>query len=68
VAAWLAALRGLYELLMMIIDGAQVLAATAALPWVPDRVPDADLLQGQAAQVFAGDPAADRVPRCYRAA
>jgi hypothetical protein len=38
VAAWLAVLRRLYELLMMIIDGAQVLAAATALPWVPDRV------------------------------
>jgi hypothetical protein len=55
------ALVGSYELLMMIIRSAQA-PADAVVPWVPDRVPDADPLQVQAAQVFADELAEDRVP------
>jgi hypothetical protein len=58
VAAWLAvALVGSYELLMMVIRGSRL---------VPDAVPgkaeSRDPLQEQAAEVFAGQLAADRVP------
>ena len=55
-AAWPAvALVGSYELLMMIIRGAQVPAkAPSAL--------DDDQLQEEAAELFADDIAADRVP------
>jgi hypothetical protein len=58
VAAWPAvALVGSYELLMMVIRGSQV---------VPDGMPGKaearDPLQEQAAEVFAGQLAADRVP------
>lgn len=70
-AAWpWVALVGSYELLMVIIRGAQVLADATAAPGVPDRAPDADPLQVQAAQVFADDLPADRVPsvRTIRAA
>jgi hypothetical protein len=59
VAAWPAvALVGSYELLMMIIRSAQVQPATSEEPVVPD----ADPMQVQAAQLFADDLAADRVP------
>jgi hypothetical protein len=59
VAAWPAvALVGSYELLMLIIRGAQVQPETTAMP----PVPDADPLQGQAAQAFAADLAVNRVP------
>jgi hypothetical protein len=55
VAAWPAvALVGSYELLMMIIRGAQV---SAEIPAVSE-----DPLQAQAAQVFAADLAANRLP------
>jgi hypothetical protein len=58
VAAWPAvALVGSYELLIMVVRGSRV---------VPDGVPGKaearDPLQEQAAEVFAGQPAADRVP------
>jgi hypothetical protein len=58
VAAWPAvALVGSYELLMMVIRGSQA---------VPDRVPGKaearDPFQEQAAEIFAGQLAADRVP------
>ena len=52
------ALVGSYELLMMIIRSSRALADATAVPGVPDRVPDADQLQVQATQVFAGDLAA----------
>jgi hypothetical protein len=62
-AAWPAvALVGSYELLMMIIRGAQVPADPADVPRAPDCVPDDDPLQVQAAQAFAGELAAGRVP------
>jgi hypothetical protein len=58
VAAWPAvALVGSYELLMLIIRGAQAPETTVMPP-----VPDADPLQGQAAQAFAADLAVNRVP------
>ena len=57
VAAWPAvSLVGSYELLMMIIRGAQ------EPPDPPGGVPKADPLQERAAQVFAEDIAAGRVP------
>jgi len=60
VAAWPAvALVGSYELLMMIIRGGQVLAAT---PRPHDGASDIDSLGEQAAVVFAAELAADRVP------
>jgi hypothetical protein len=59
VSAWPAvALVGSYELLMMIIRGAQARPETMVMPSVPDAAP----LQGQAAQAFADDLAANRVP------
>ena len=62
VAAWPAvALVGSYELLMMIIRGAQVPADVTAVAGLPGRPPDADPLQMQVAQVFADDLAAGRV-------
>ena len=61
-AAWPAvALVGSYELLMMIIRGAQVPADVTAVAGLSGP-PDADPLQVQAAQVFADDLAAGRVP------
>jgi len=58
VAAWPAvALVGSYELLMMVIRGSQVPAGGA-----PETGQDADPLQRQAAELFAGQLAADRVP------
>jgi hypothetical protein len=58
VAAWPAmALVGSYELLM-----AQVSAEVPGVAGVPDRVPDGDPQHVQAANVFAGYLAADRVP------
>lgn len=58
VAAWPAvALVGSYELLMVIIRGSQVPAGG-----VPETEKDADPLQDHAAELFAGDLAADRVP------
>jgi hypothetical protein len=60
VAAWPAvALVGSYELLMVIIRGAR---STVEIPAVPDDVHDTDPLQTQAAQLFADELAADRVP------
>jgi len=54
-------LVGSYELLMMIIRGAQVPADVTAVAGLPGRPPDADPLQMQVAQVFADDLAAGRV-------
>jgi hypothetical protein len=63
VAAWPAvALVGSYELLMMIIRGAQVPADVMAGAGLSGRPPDADPLQMQAAQLFANDLAAGRIP------
>jgi hypothetical protein len=63
VAAWpAAALVGSYELLMVIICDAQVPADVPDVAGVPDRVPDADRLQVQAAQEFAAELATGRVP------
>jgi hypothetical protein len=60
VGAWPAvALVGSYELLMMIIRGAQV-PANVLSP--SDDSPKADPLHEHAAQLFADDLAADRVP------
>jgi hypothetical protein len=60
VAAWPAvALVGSYELLMMIIRGAQTVTVA---PRLPDGVSVADPLGEHAAVVFAADLAADRVP------
>jgi hypothetical protein len=58
VAAWPAvALVGSYELLMLIIRSSQVPAGGA-----PETENDAEPLQEQAAELFADDLAADRVP------
>jgi hypothetical protein len=58
VAAWPAvALVGSYELLMLVIRSSQVPAGGA-----PETEHDADPLQEQAAELFADDLAADRVP------
>ena len=58
VAAWpTVALVGSYELLMMVIRGSQVVQ-----DGVPCKVEARDPLQEQAAEVFAGQLAADRVP------
>ena len=63
VAAWPAvALVGSYELLMMIIRSAQAPGTGTALGGVPERMPDTDPLQAQAAQAFAVELAAGRVP------
>ena len=57
-AAWPAvALVGSYELLMMVIRGSQVPA-----DGTPGTGHDADPLHEQAAELFAGQLAADRVP------
>jgi hypothetical protein len=59
VAAWPAvALVGSYELLMMIIRGAQAQPDAMVMP----RALGADPLRGQAAQAFADDLVANRVP------
>jgi hypothetical protein len=59
VAAWPAvALVGSYELLMMIIRGAQAEPRGTVMP----PVADADPLQAEAAQAFADDLAANHVP------
>ena len=56
--AWPAvALVGSYELLMMVIRNSQVPAGVA-----PRTGRDADPLQERAAELFAGQLAADRVP------
>jgi hypothetical protein len=58
VAAWPAvALVGSYELLMMVIRGSQAVPGGA-----PGSADVPDPLQEQAAQVFAGHLAADRIP------
>jgi hypothetical protein len=58
VAAWPAvALVGSYELLMMVIRSSQ-----AVPDGVPGKAEAGDPLQGRAAEVFAGQLAADRVP------
>jgi hypothetical protein len=63
VAAWPAvALVGSYELLMMIIRGAQMRASSASGAGQPDAPRDPDPLQARAARVFADDLAACRVP------
>jgi hypothetical protein len=60
VAAWPAvALVGSYELLMMMIRGAQ---ASVNVLSPPVDTPKADPLHEQAAQLFADDLASDRVP------
>ena len=62
VAAWPAvALVGSYELLMMIIRGAQS-AASAAVPAAADAAPELDLLGTRAAEEFAAEVAAGRTP------
>lgn len=68
VAAWPAvALVGSYELLMVIIRGAQT---SAAVPRPNEGAPMLDPLGEQAVEVFAGELAADRIPsvRAIRAA
>ena len=63
VAAWPAvALVGSYELLMMIIRSAQLPGTGAAMGGAPGCMPDAEPLQSQAAQAFAVELAAGRVP------
>lgn len=63
VAAWPAvALVGSYELLMMIIRSAQLPGAGAVPVGAHERIPGTDPLQGQAAQAFAVELAAGRVP------
>ena len=64
VAAWPAvALVGSYELLMMIIRSAQLPGAATALGRVPTEcMPGTDPLHVQAAQAFAVELAAGRVP------
>jgi hypothetical protein len=58
VASWPAvALVGSYELLMMVIHSSQVPADST-----PETEHDTDPLQGQAAELFAEQLAADRVP------
>jgi hypothetical protein len=62
VTAWPAvALAGSYELLMMIIRSGQVPAGPAAGPGTSDAPGDGPL-QAQAAEEFAGEAAAGRVP------
>jgi hypothetical protein len=68
VGAWLAVvLVGSYELLMMMVRGAQALAP---LPRPQDCASIADPLEEQAVLAFAGDLAADHLPsvRAIRAA
>jgi hypothetical protein len=63
VAAWPAVgLVGSYELLMMIIRAAQLPGTDTAVGGAPQCMPDADPLQAEAAQAFAGELAAGRVP------
>ena len=63
VAAWPAvALVGSYELLMLIIRSTQLRAEMPGAAGASGRVSDSDPLQAQAAQVFASELAADRVP------
>jgi hypothetical protein len=63
VAAWPAvALAGSYELLTMVIRFAQVPAARTALGGATECMPDTDPLQVQAAQAFAVELGAGRVP------
>ena len=63
VAAWPAvALVGSYELLMMIIRSSQAPATDTAPGGAPERMPDTDPLQAHAAQAFAVELAAGRVP------
>ena len=62
VASWPAvALVGSYELLMVIIRSGQVPAGTVAGPGAM-RAPGDDPLQTQAAEEFAGEVGAGRVP------
>lgn len=57
-AAWPAvAVAGSYELLMMVIRGSQI-----PIDGASDSGRDEDPLQEQAAELFAGELAADRVP------
>jgi hypothetical protein len=51
-----------YELLMVIIHSAQGPGTRTALRGVPEYMPDANPLSAQAAQAFAGELAAGRVP------
>jgi hypothetical protein len=59
---WAWWLVGSYELLMMIIRSAQAPGTVSAVGRAPERMPDTDPLQGQAAQAFAVELAAGRVP------
>jgi hypothetical protein len=63
VAAWPAvALVGSYELLMVIIRSAQVAAGAVAVSGASGGAAGDGLLQAQAAEAFAGEVAAGRVP------
>jgi hypothetical protein len=63
VAAWPAvALVGSYELLMMIIRSARPPGTDTTLVTAPECMPATDPVQVQAAQAFAVDLAAGRVP------
>ena len=63
VAAWpTVALVGSYELLMMIIRAAQLSGTDTALGGAPEWMPGIDPLQVRAAQAFAVELAAGRVP------
>ncbi|HEX6520549.1 MAG TPA: DUF2637 domain-containing protein [Streptosporangiaceae bacterium] len=63
VAAWPAvALVGSYELLMVIIRSTQVAAGAAAVSGASDGAAGDGLLQAQAAEAFASEVAAGRVP------
>jgi len=63
VAAWPAvALVGSYELLMMIIRSARLPGTGTALGGTPECMPDTGPLQVQAAQAFAVELAAGRMP------
>ena len=62
-AAWpAAALAGSYELLMMIIRAVQLPGTGSAMRGAPECMPGTDPLQVQAAQAFAVEPGAGRVP------
>ena len=63
VAAWPAvALVGSYELLMMIIRAARLPGTGTAMGGQPECMPDTDPLRVRAAQAFAVELAAGRVP------
>jgi hypothetical protein len=63
VAAWpVVALVGSYELFMMIIRAAQLPGTDTAMGGAPECMPNTDPVQVQAAQTFAVELAARRVP------